>query len=59
MATHSKMVETQISQVAQQLAATAAPPGTFPGQSQPNPEGHINAIILQSETELEGPVAIR
>ncbi|MCI95318.1 putative transposable element protein, partial [Trifolium medium] len=48
MATHSKMLETQISQVAQQLAATAAPAGNFPGQSQPNPKGHVNAIMLQS-----------
>ncbi|MCI66182.1 hypothetical protein A2U01_0087440, partial [Trifolium medium] len=53
------MLETRISQVAQQLAATAAPPGIFPDQSQPNPEGHVNAIMLQSKTELEAPVAIR
>ncbi|MCI45466.1 hypothetical protein A2U01_0066705, partial [Trifolium medium] len=50
------MLETQISQVAQQLAATATLPGIFPGQSQPSPKGHVNAIMLQSETELEGPV---
>jgi hypothetical protein len=59
MATHNKMLETQISQVAQQLAATATPAETFPGQSQPNPKGHVNAITLQSGTELEGPVATR
>ena len=27
----------------------------FPGQTQPNPKGRANAIILQSETELSGP----
>lgn len=30
LATHNKMLETQISQVAQQQAATAAPAGMFP-----------------------------
>jgi hypothetical protein len=32
LATHNKMLETQISQVAQQQAFTDAPTGTFPGQ---------------------------
>ncbi|MCI64111.1 hypothetical protein A2U01_0085368, partial [Trifolium medium] len=53
------MLETQLSQVAQQLAATAAPVETFLGQSQPNLEGHVNAIVLQSETDLESLVATR
>ena len=55
LATHNKMLETQISQVAQQQAPTAASAGTFPGQPQPNPKGHANAIILRSGTELDGP----
>ena len=60
MATHNKMLETQISQVAQQQAATAAPAGTFPGQPQPNPKGHVNAVTLQSGTELDNdPAAVR
>ncbi|KAI5383056.1 hypothetical protein KIW84_070451 [Lathyrus oleraceus] len=46
LATHDKMLETQISQVAQQQAPIASPAGTFPGQPQPNPKGHANAIIL-------------
>ncbi|XP_050915726.1 uncharacterized protein LOC127130803 [Lathyrus oleraceus] len=41
--------------MAQQQAPTAAPAGTFLGQPQPNPKGHVNAIILQSGTELDGP----
>lgn len=28
----------------------------FLGQLQPNPKGHANIIMLQSGTELEGPV---
>ena len=46
LATHNKMLETQISQVAQHQASSAAPAGTFPGQPQPNPKGHANAITL-------------
>lgn len=46
LATHNKMLETQISQVAQQQASTATPAGVFPGQPQPNPKGHANAITL-------------
>ncbi|XP_050897678.1 uncharacterized protein LOC127104536 [Lathyrus oleraceus] len=54
LATHNKMLETQISQVAQQQATTAAPTGAFRGQPQPNPKGQANAITLQSGTELDG-----
>ena len=53
------MLETQISQVAQQQAATTAPARTFPGQPKPNPKGHINAITLQSGTELGRPTEPR
>ncbi|XP_050919410.1 uncharacterized protein LOC127136946 [Lathyrus oleraceus] len=56
LATHNKMLETQISQVAQQQAPTVAPAGTFPGQPQPNPKGHANAIILRSGTKLDRPI---
>ena len=60
MATHNKMLETQISQVAQQQVATAAPAGTFPGQPQPNPKGLVNAVTLRSRTELDNNlVAVR
>ena len=56
LATHNKMLETQISQVAQQQETTVAPAGVFPGQPQPNPKGHANSITLRSGTELDGPV---
>src|SRR4051812_47255903 len=56
LATHNKMLETQISQVAQQQAPTAAPAGTFPAQPQPNPKGHANAITLRSGMNYDGPI---
>lgn len=37
LATHNKILETQIYQVAQQQVTTASPTGAFPGQPQPNP----------------------
>lgn len=46
MDTHNKILETQISQVAQQQAEIAAPTGVFPGQPQSNLKGHANAITL-------------
>ncbi|XP_058725551.1 uncharacterized protein LOC131596831 [Vicia villosa] len=55
LATHNKTLETQITQVAQQQAAIAAPAGSFPGQPQPNPKGHVNAVILRSGTNYDGP----
>ncbi|XP_050876374.1 uncharacterized protein LOC127080089 [Lathyrus oleraceus] len=56
MVTHNKMLETKISQVAQQQAATASLARAFPGQTQPNPKGHANAITLRGGTKLDGPV---
>jgi len=44
IATHTKMLETQISQVAQQVAASSQTPGVFPGQPEANPKAHVNAI---------------
>ncbi|CAJ2667314.1 unnamed protein product [Trifolium pratense] len=55
LTTHNKMLETQIAQVAQQQASTSAPAGIFPGQPQQNPRGHVNAVILQSGTQYDGP----
>ncbi|XP_045804300.1 uncharacterized protein LOC123897629 [Trifolium pratense] len=55
LTTHTRMLETQIAQVAQKQASTAAPAGIFPGQPEPNPRGHVNAIILRSGNRYEGP----
>lgn len=56
MAIHNKMLETQISQVAQQQATIVASAGTFPCQPQPNPKGHANVITLYDGTKLDGHV---
>jgi len=47
IATRTKMVETQISQVAQQVGASSQTLGVFPGQTEANPKAHINAITLR------------
>jgi len=44
IATHTKMLETQISQVAQQVDTSSQTPGVFPGQTEANPKAHVNAI---------------
>ena len=44
IATHTKMVETQISQVAQQVVASSQTSWVFPGQTEANPKAHVNAI---------------
>lgn len=55
MATHNKMLENQILQVAQQQEATTALARIFSGQPQRNPKGHATVITLRSGTELDGP----
>ena len=40
------MLETQISQVAQQVAASSQTPGVFPGQTEANPKAHVKSISL-------------
>ena len=44
IATHTKMLETQISQVAQQVAVSSQTQGVFPGQTEANPKAHANVI---------------
>ena len=56
IATHNKMLETQISQVAQQVAASSQTTGIFPGQTETNPKGHISVITLRDDKQLEDPV---
>lgn len=50
------MLETHISQVAQQQAAQATSGGSFPRQPQPNPKGHANTISLRIKTTYDEPV---
>ncbi|KEH21672.1 hypothetical protein MTR_7g014910 [Medicago truncatula] len=56
IATHNKMLETQLSQVDQQVATSSQTPGVFQGQTEANPKGLINAIILRDGKKLEDPV---
>ncbi|KEH16889.1 hypothetical protein MTR_0075s0050 [Medicago truncatula] len=56
IATHTKMLETQISQVAQQVATSSQTPGVFPGQTETNPKVHVNAISCGG-SKLEETVA--
>ncbi|KEH27889.1 hypothetical protein MTR_5g048600 [Medicago truncatula] len=50
------MLETQISQVAQQEATSSQTPGVFPGQTETNPKAHVNVISLGG-SKLEETVA--
>ncbi|XP_020245172.1 uncharacterized protein LOC109823298 [Asparagus officinalis] len=56
LATHNKMLENQITQLAQQFNSSSRSLGMFPGQPETNPKGSINAITLRSGKELEGPM---
>jgi len=56
IATHTKMLETQISQVAQQVAVSSQTPGVFPGQTEANPKAHVNAISFGG-SKLEDTIA--
>jgi len=55
-ATHNKMLETKISQVAQQVATSSQTPGVFPGQTEANPKAHVNVISLGNGRKLEDTV---
>jgi len=45
IATHNKMLETQISQVAQQVVSSSKTSGIIPGQPEANPKGQMNAVM--------------
>ncbi|KEH29546.1 hypothetical protein MTR_4g045590 [Medicago truncatula] len=56
IATHTRMLETQISQVAQKVATSSQTPEVFPGQTEANPKDLINAIQLRDGKQLEDPI---
>jgi len=56
-ASHNKMLETQIFQVAQHVAASSQTPGVFHGQTEANPKPHGNVISLGSGRKLEDTIA--
>jgi len=55
-ATHNKLLETQIFQVAQQVATSSQTLGVFPIQTEANPKAHVNAISLGNGRKLEDTV---
>ncbi|KEH15861.1 hypothetical protein MTR_0485s0050 [Medicago truncatula] len=56
ISTHQKLLETQISQVAQQAVASSPTIGIFPCQTETNPKGQISAITLRDGKQLEDSV---
>jgi len=54
--THNKMLETQTSQVAQQVATSSQTSGIVPSQTETKPKGHISAINLRDGKQLEDPI---
>ncbi|KAJ9546450.1 hypothetical protein OSB04_018993 [Centaurea solstitialis] len=53
MTSHNKMIETQISPLAQQLANSTKPQGQLPCQPEPNPRVQMNAIVLRNGKVLK------
>jgi len=47
------MLETQISQVAQQVASFSRSSGIFRGQSEPNPKARMNVVTLRNGKQVE------
>jgi hypothetical protein len=54
--THSKMHETQTSQVPQQVATSSQSSEVLLDQTETNPKNHISAITLRDGKQLEDPV---
>lgn len=46
--THAKKLETQISHVDQQQFVSSVSSGSFPGQPEKNPKGHVNVVTTRS-----------
>ena len=56
IATHTRMLETQISQVAQQVITSSQTPRVFLSQTEANPKGLIYSIKLRNGKQLKDPV---
>jgi len=54
--THNKMLETQISQVAQQVASSSQTSKIFSSQPEANPKGKMNDITFKDGRQLKNPV---
>ena len=62
-ATHNKMLETQISQVAQQVATSSQTQRIFLGQTEANPKAHEDTVVkagtIEGESnECQGEIAM-
>nr|XP_012573962.1 uncharacterized protein LOC101515058 [Cicer arietinum] len=55
MATHNKMLETQITQVSQQVVSSSIYLGVLLGYPEPNPKGQLNDVTLRNGKQLEEP----
>jgi len=59
LSTHPKMMETQLAQISQQVSHLSRPQGHLPGQSEANPKGHMNPIIIRGGKQLDEPKTIQ
>ena len=50
------MLETQISQVVQQVASSSQTSGIFPSHPEANPKGQMNDMTLRNGRQLEDPI---
>jgi len=58
MATHQKVMDTKIAQIAQQVSHLSPPQGHMPGQTETNTRGHVNAISAMRVGFEESPVMV-
>jgi len=56
IATHNKMLETQFSQVVQQMVASSQTTGIFPCQTETNPKDPISIITIRDGKQLEDSI---
>jgi len=58
MASHQKVMDNQIAQIAQQVSHLSRPQAHLPSQPETNPKGHVNAITAVGEGFGESPVMV-
>jgi len=58
MASHQKAMDTQITQIAQQISHLSRPKGHLTGQYETNPKGHINVVSMLGVELKESPVIV-
>jgi len=58
MASHQRVMDIQITQIAQQVSILFRPQGQLLGQPETNPRGHMDTISAISEELVESPVMV-